>query len=418
MLHDVHERGQVTQALRRVASRISQVRCNVNDRVLVSRPGGVLVHTRLQALFNLRFETPVEQAIHQLIVTHAHAAESLGPGGFDDCIELLLEKLDRYLDGGQPVVEKEKLSDILGASVTYPTRDDVEWVLNEHLSSVDERTRSMLLNALNLAGFAGRIIIEKTKARPSVELVRGYTFEQSPVWPLSVKLVKPKVVCVDGYIEAVSELHHLLEAASDSKESVILFVRGMSDDVKNTLKVNYDRGTLKVVPIIVKFDIEGINAINDIAIATGADLISSNKGDLISNIDLATAPRVESAVVHMNKVVITNTKTKVAVSIHVAGLRKKRADQKIDDVGKLIDLRIKSLSPNHVVVRLSDDKDYVVSSQAIDYALRAIRALVDYGTIHDGTRKRLSVSVLAARIHSRRCFETLTSLGAMVTQGS
>lgn len=395
-------------------TRLDLMRKNVKDNVLVWRSDGIIVHTRLQAIFNTKFDDPIERSIHEIIVGHATAAERLGPGGFDSCIEKLLEKLERHRLGDKFNATNVNLSDILGAGAAVPSRSDVAWALEEHLTSASTRTRSMLLQALELAGFAGRIIVEKARAKPSVELVRGYTFEQSPAWPVSVRFERPRVVCLDGFIESVSELHHFLEGAAESKEPVVVFVRGMSDDVKNTLKVNYDRGSLRVMPVIVKFDIEGINAINDIAVASGADLVSSNKGDVFTNVRLSDAPRVEEVIVYPSKVSITNTSSRRAVSAHVEFLRKKRLDEKVDDVAQLFDMRIKALSPNHVVVRLQDDKDYVSAAQSIDYALRAVRALVDHGSIVVNGKRVLTTTALASDVHSNRCFSTLTSLGAMV----
>lgn len=243
----------------------------------------------------------------------------------------------------------------------------------------------------------------------------GYTFDQAPAWPVNVRLERPRVVCIDGFIESVSELHHLLEAAAETKEPVLLFVRGMSDDVKHTLRVNYDRGSLRVVPIVVRFDFEGINTINDISIVAGSTLVSSNKGDLISNVRLNDAARIDEAVIHATKVAIINACSHRAVATHVAFLRKKREEEKIDDVATLLDARIKSLSPNHVVIRLIDDKDFIASSQAIDYALRAVRSLVDHGTVVVRGRRLLTTTAIASEVHSSRCRATLRSLGAMIT---
>ena len=390
------------------------MRKNVNDHVLVGRDDGIIVHTRLQAIFNTKFDDCVERSVHEIIVGHATSAERLGPGGFDSCIEKLLEKLEQRRLGDKFNATELNLSAIVGAGAAVPNRSDVAWLLEEYLTGSSVRTRSMLMQALELAGFAGRVIVEKARAKPSVELVRGYTFDQSPAWPVSVRFEKPRVVCLDGFIETVSELHHLLEEAAESKEPIVVFVRGMSDDVKNTLKVNYDRGSLRVMPVIVKFDIEGINAINDIAIASGADLVSSNKGDVFTNVRLSDAPRVEEIIVYPSKVSITNALSRRAVDTHVAFLRKKRLDEKVDDVAQLFDMRVKALSPNHVVIRLQDDKDYVTSAQSIDYALRAIRALVDYGTIVTRGKKVLTVTAIASDVHSNRCLSTLTSLGAMI----
>lgn len=369
-------------------------------------------------MFNMKFTGHLEQSINEIVMGHAAAAEKLGPGGFDMFIEKLLEKLSHATNGNHGSTPKVIPNDLVGPGAAVPTDLDVSWVLERYLMGVPNRTREMLFKALDLAGFAGRIIVEKTLARPSIELVRGYSFDQQPAWPMSVRLEKPRVVCIDGFIETVSELHRLLTDASEAREPVLVFVRGMSDDVKNTLRVNYDRGSLRVVPVIVKFDVQGINAINDIAVATGSHLVSSHAGDLISNIKLSDASRIDEAIVYPTKVAVTNTGSRRAVETHVAFLRKKRLDEKIDDVALLFDMRIKSLSPNHVVIRMTDDKDYVTASQAIDYALRAVKALVDHGTIVINGQKTLTVTAIASEVHATRCHATLCSLGAMITQGS
>ncbi len=414
-MSQVHQQASIDRAINNVTKQLTVVRENVRNSVLVGRSDGVLVHTRIQAMFNLKFSDRVEQSVHEVIIRHAVAAEKLGPGGFDLCIKRLLEKLD-VANAGYPDLPIAIIpSDMIGSGTTAATQSDIGWALNEHLLGASQRTSAMLMSALDLAGFAGRIMVEKTLARPSVELVRGYSFDQSPVWPISVRLERPRIVCIDGFIEAVSELHHLLEEASSAKEPVLLFVRGMSDDVKNTLRVNYDRGSLRVVPVIVKFDMQGINAINDIAVATGSHLVSSHVGELISNVRLSSSSRIDEAIIYPMKVVLTHTGSRKAVETHVEFLRKKRLDEKVDDVAQLLDLRIKSLSPNHVIVRLTDNKDYVTSTQAIDYALRAIKALVDHGTIVVAGHKVLTVTAIASEVHASRCYETLRSLGAMVT---
>jgi hypothetical protein len=110
--------------------------------------------------------------------------------------------------------------------------------------------------------------------------------------------------------------------------------------------------------------------------------------------------------------VINNTSTHRRVKKHVTELRTRRVDEKIDDKGKLLDLRIKSLSPNHVVIRIPDDKDFVINSQAIDYALRAVRSVIDYGITKDDMPVTTEI---ASQTHANRCIETLMGLGAYLT---
>lgn len=271
----------------------------------------------------------------------------------------------------------------------------------------------MLQRALELAGHGGRVILEKThSSTPSVELVRGYTFDLEAILPLDASFVRPRAFCIDGFVEEVSEIHHLLEAAAEAREPCVLFVRGISDDVKHTLKTNYDRGSLRVLPLGAKFDLEGMNTLVDLAIVTGADLVSSLKGDLISSIKFHEAPYVDQVTVFKGRCIVANAPTHANVAAHVANLRTRRQEEKIEDKGWLLDKRIKSLSPNHVIIRLPGDKDFVTSSQAIDNALRAIKSAVDFGVTETGD---LVATEMAARVHADRCVRTLLDLGACLS---
>jgi len=391
----------ITGALRRVRHKLGTVQ-DVKT-ALVRDKSKLLVHTHMQVVFNTKHASGLDKAIHETLMTHALSAEKLGPGGFDRTIELVLEKLwahdGRHL-GPRPT---EVLPQAASAH-------DVERIVRVHTSRAGPRTAAMLQRALGLAGYGGRIIIEKTQSFvPSVELVRGYTFDMKPILPIDASFVRPRVFCIDGHVEEVSEVHHLLTAAAEAKEPCVLFLRGMSDDVKHTLKVNYDRGSLRVLPMSAPFDLEGMNTLVDLSVVCGCDLVSSLKGQLISAIKFHEAPCVDQVTVFRGRVVVTNAQTHNEVAVHVNTLRKRRNDEQLDDKGKLLDKRVKSLSPNHVVIRLPDDKDYVTQSQAIDNALRAVKSAVDFGVTDTGDPMATEI---AARVHADRCVKTLLQLGA------
>lgn len=355
------------------------------------------VQTYMQVLFRLKFPRHLQKTLYEILLTHAAATEKLGPGGFRRFFELMKDS-------------SVSISEI--GSAFLPSLESLTKIVDLHTNLGDRTTSEMVKQAIRLAGFGGKIIVEKTQAIiPSVELVCGYTFDLTSALLIDCNFLRPRVVCIDGYIENVSELHHLLEASAASKEPCVLFVRGMSDDVKHTLKVNYDRGSLRVVPMIVKFDLEGMNTLVDLAVVSGSDLISSLKGDLISSIDYASLKRVDQITVFRGRTVVTATTTKKSVLTHVTNLRNRRNDQKIEDVGSLLDKRIKSLSPNHVVIRVPDDNAFVKRSQAIDYALRALKSAIEFGV--DGNNA-LVATELAARHHAKRCKATLDSIGCVL----
>lgn len=381
---------------------------------------GTSIHTRLQAIFNDRPGDPAERVLHEVIMNHAVMAEKMGPGGFDACLRIIVDDL-RVLSAGGTPVDRSSLLDRLENVGGRPTRgSDIARLVDECAYNASDRVRVMLKRALTLAGFGGRVVVERAvSVEPSVELVRGYTFELDPAWPVSATLKEPRVATIDGFVESVGELNGFLERAHTAKEPVCLFVRGLAPDVVSTLRVNYDRGTLMVVPIIVRFDVEGINVLKDIAVVAGCDVVSSAKGDLISTVAFDECPRVEQATLGLGKVVLVGRNTRSAVDKHVTALRMLRADQH-NELGRLLDMRIRSLSSNHVVLRLPDDSDFVRNSQVIDCALRSVGAAVDRGIVDDpgvpGVPAGVPVgTVVGAVLHAGLCVNRLRSLGAVIT---
>lgn len=397
-MKEAYTRNDVAAALRLVDGQLHRLTADGMQRFVACSDGRPMAYTQMQAVFNLRYPSGPCRALHEVIVTHGVAAEKLGPGGFERFLQLLHQLLK-----GQSVPSGE-------VSPRHPTLADVKALVDRFGSRGGPAAAAILQEALCLAGFGGRVIIEKTSAAsPSVELVRGYGFDLQQLLPVDFNFSNARVACIDGHVESVSEVHHLLEAASAAREPAILFLRGVSDDVKHTLKVNYDRGSLRVVPIGVRFDLEGMNTLVDLATVVGCDLVSSLKGDLISSIDYATLPCVDQVTMFKGRVVVVVGKARPEVFSLVSDLRRRRADEQSVEKGILLDKRIRSLSPNHVVVRLPADKDFVVNSQAMDYALRAVRSAVDRGIDSTGMP---AITELAARHHANRCAASLRSVGA------
>lgn len=377
----------------------------------------VIIQTRLQTIFNYKTDNELDQKFYELIVSHAINAEKSGPGGFDLCISFILDGLECLARGDAPRDRVAELRAKLKLGFSQPTLDDIIAVIDHYGSLAPKSALAMLKESLALAGFGGRILIEKSTV-PSIELVRGYTFNVKTGIDVTTRLEKPKVIIIDGFIESVSEIHHLLHAANESHDSVLLFCRGAADDVFNTLKINFDRGTLRVIPIVVQFDLNGINTLKDVAIITGNDVITSLKGETLSNIKYANCASIKRALVYPTKVVLSDSSMTESIKRHVFDLQKRQREQSIVDGSKLYDDRIRSLSPNHVVIRLVDDKDYVVSSQMIDYTLRAIKALTDQGMLKGFdlpvTVPPLTSTISGAVINSDRCMKVMQSLGAAV----
>lgn len=331
----------------------------------------------LQHSFSYKPSNSIEKCLFELILAYAIKAEKTSPGS----LEKFFIHLCHLISGCHP--SKKHIPAHI--ETFRSTANDLDKFVWEPLETIDSQLCSMIKQALDIAGFGGKIIVEKSPTdTDSIEIIKGYTFDLQACWPGSFKMNNTKVVIIDGFIETVSEIHHLLEHFHDSKETGIILFRGAAPDVLSTLRVNWDRGSLKLLPIIVPFDIDGINTLVDIAVVSGADVTSSNKGDLISSIRYDSLSTVQSIEIHDAKLCIRNDRTYSAVVSHVSFLKKRQeAQEHYSDVSSLYDRRIRSLMPNHVVFRLKDDYRYVWRNQHIDLTLRKMRSLVDFGVKRD-----------------------------------
>ena len=183
------------------------------------------------------------------------------------------------------------------------------------LNYTDYNSTNIIFEAYKLSGINGKISIEPGYANDIIiELIEGNSFDlefpkrfctNNKQW----NYVNVKCLIIDGIIESPSEIHKILEKASETKEPVAIFCYGFGEDVISTLYVNFLRKTLNVIPIVVPKDIENLNIINDIAIVCGTDIISSLKGQLISSVVYEDLSYIDSISCSGNTITITNPRT-------------------------------------------------------------------------------------------------------------
>ena len=358
------------------------------------------LNTEIQVCVNRRYSDELKSTIHKILMDYALKAEKISTGGFSETIKKTKKLLNKRYD------KKD-------VDVYIPKLLDIESTVS--LIGYDKTIQNICFEAIKLAGFGGKISIEKSPNDiSSIELIDGYTFSINSPTKNSLKLAKPYVLCIDGYIESVSEVNFLFESMVQSKKQLILISRGIHEDVLNTIKVNRDRATMYVYPIVVPFDLQGINTMNDISIVCGCDLISANLGNLISNCSVDNASQIDDATILKKSILLKNSKTKKAVNTQIKFLIEKRSD-KSQDVEDLLNERIKSLSGNNVIIRLPDDKDFVSKSQSIDFILRSIKSMLDFGIYEEEDAIKLYATEIVSSEFSKKIINNISNVGAFLS---
>lgn len=172
---------------------------------------------------------------------------------------------------------------------------------------------------------------------------------------ISIEREDYNYIIIDGYIDKISEIYHLLEEANQNKEPYIIFCKGMSEEVKSTIIKNLIRKTIDVIPISLKINEENVNVLNDIAACHDNEIISAFKGDTIS----ASVRRSLKKGRH-----IKITKNSIGIKFKNDNTRKKQLlflNEKIKDLNDhdpnrdFISKRIKSLNSKKINIYLSSN---------------------------------------------------------------
>ena len=235
---------------------------------------------------------------------------------------------------------------------------------------------NLLVSTLTHLTSTSKLSIKKSSNQKMyIEIVDGFSFKVKPLLKSNLELADVKVICIDGFIESVSEIHHLLTYFSEKKVAYLIFSRGMSEDVLHTIKINNDRKTMAVFPYLIPFDPENVNTIVDIAVIAGTDVVSTTKGNLISSIDLDKLGQFAFCTLSGEKLRIKNEVTKNEVKIHRSFLKKSLEER--PEIEDILSARLRCLSSSCIDICIPDDINFYSMSQQLDEGIRIISSIVN-----------------------------------------
>lgn len=255
----------------------------------------------------------------------------------------------------------------------------------------DDVCSYILEKSITLAGPSGNIYIDKGKSiDTSMELVCGYPYMLSApdefiIMTKAKKITfnECKVLLIDGLIEKESEIHAVLKSFHENMQPGIIFARGFKEEVIATLATNWNRGTLKVLPVLVPYDLEGVNLLKDIAVITGNDVVSSLKGELISSIDFDEINEVPKLSYHEGNILIENNSTHHDVRKHITNLKLAILENPQEEKRRMISRRIKGLLSRCVYIRIDDSlfEKKPIYVDRLETGIRAYRDISRYGLV-------------------------------------
>ena len=280
------------------------------------------------------------------------------------------------------------LARISNPHADVPTRGQkftIDSLKSSVLQLTDKLTAEIVVDSILLSGRRGKIILDPNEFQ-TTEISHGTQicgWKPCADYFLSCKQQKVevqncKVVFIDGILETVAECHKLFSDAYEKSTPIVMFARGYSEEVVATAGVNTQRKTAVIVPIVVPFDEVGVNALADLASCFNSDVISSDKGQLISSIRLdecKTASRISTTSLSTE---IEYEQNNVDDVVRKLLIKMGNCDQ---NQSFLIKSRIDALGSGSVTINVGNDKKSLrgIQRDRIDFSLKYARSCMSSG---------------------------------------
>ena len=191
------------------------------------------------------------------------------------------------------------------AKLSKPTQDSKEIAQVGTISANgDETVGQLLAEAMEKVGKEGVITVEEAKsAETTLDVVEGMQFDRGYLSPYFVTDVeRMEVVLEDAYlllsekkIANMKDLLPVLEAIARSGKPLLIIAEDIEGEALATLVVNRARGTLKCAAVKAPgFGDRRKEMLKDIAVLTGAQLISEDLGLKLENVTISDLGTVKS----------------------------------------------------------------------------------------------------------------------------
>jgi len=266
------------------------------------------------------------------------------------------------------------------------------------ISANNDRTiGDLIANAMEKVGKDGVITVEEAKGtETTLDVVEGMQFDRGYLSPYFVTdadsmeavLEKPYILIHDKKISAMKDLLPVLEKTAQSGRSMLIIAEEVEGEALATLVVNKLRGTLKVIAVKAPgFGDRRKAMLEDIAVLTGGQVISEEKGFKLENATLAYLGTAERITVDKdNTTIVEGAGKKDEIKKRINEI-KQQIDKTTSDYDKeKLQERLAKLSGGVAVLKIgaSTEVEMKEKKARVEDALHATRAAVEEGIVPGG----------------------------------
>ncbi|MFT5777939.1 MAG: chaperonin GroEL [Crocinitomicaceae bacterium] len=261
----------------------------------------------------------------------------------------------------------------------------------------DEVIGALIAEAMKKVGNDGVITVEEAKGTETyVKTVDGMQFDRGYLSPYFVtntekmitELENPMILIYDKKITNMKELLPILEPVAQSGKPLLIIAEDVDGEALATLVVNRIRGSLKIAAVKAPgFGDRRKAMMEDLAILTGGELISEERGMSLENVTLEMLGTAEKVEIDKDNTTIVNGAGKSSDIEARIGQIKAQMEASTSDYDKeKMQERLAKLAGGVAVLYVGAPTEVEMKEKKdrVDDALAATRAAVEEGIVPGG----------------------------------
>ena len=265
------------------------------------------------------------------------------------------------------------------------------------ISAASDEVGQMVADAMEKVSNDGVITIEESKTmKTELDLVEGMQFDRGYISAymatdmdkMEAVLDNPYILITDKKISNIQEILPLLEQIVQSGAKLLIIAEDIEGEALTTLIVNKLRGTFNVVAVKAPGYGDRRKAmLEDIAILTGGQVISSELGLELKETTMDMLGRAKSVKVQKeNTIIVDGEGDKAAIAARVAQIKKQIEETTSDFDREKLQERLAKLAGGVAVIRVgaATETEMKEAKLRMEDALAATRAAVEEGIIAGG----------------------------------
>ncbi|GKT07851.1 chaperonin GroEL [Desulforhabdus sp. TSK] len=282
--------------------------------------------------------------------------------------------------------------------ISKPTKDQKEIAQVGTISANNDSTiGNIIAEAMNKVGKEGVITVEEAKAmETTLEVVEGMQFDRGYISPyfvtdpekMEVLLSDPVILINEKKISNMKDLLPVLEQIAKMGRPLLIIAEDVEGEALATLVVNKLRGTLQVCAVKAPgFGDRRKAMLDDIAVLTGGQVISEEKGIKLEAVTLNDLGRAKTIRIDKdNTTIVDGAGDRKALEGRVRQIRAQIEETTSDYDREKLQERLAKLVGGVAVISVgaATEMEMKEKKARVEDALNATRAAVEEGIVPGG----------------------------------